>query len=145
MVTMKVLLVEDEPFLAETMRRGLSEHGYSVDLARNGDRGLDLALGHDYQAILLDIMLPGMHGDQILKELRARKVSTPVIMLTAKDGELDRARAFDLGADDFLAKPFSFVLLLTRLKDLTHSASATPASSHPTVTPAPAALTAETT
>lgn len=117
--TMKVLLVEDEPFLADTMRRGLSEHGYAVDLARNGTRGLELALGDQYQAILLDIMLPGMHGDLVLKELRARDIHTPVIILTAKDGEYDRGRALDLGADDFLAKPFSFVVLLTRLEDLT--------------------------
>lgn len=119
MVAMKVLLVEDEPFLADTMRRGLSEHGYEVDLARNGNQGLELALGHQYQAILLDIMLPGMHGDRVLQELRARDIQTPVIMLTAKDGEYDRARALDLGADDFLTKPFSFVVLLDRLGALT--------------------------
>lgn len=123
---MKVLLVEDEPFLADTMRRGLSEHGYAVDLARNGMRALELALGEcRYHAILLDIMLPGMRGDRVLQELRARDVRTPVIVLTAKDGEHDRQRVLDLGADDFLGKPFSFVVLLTRLKELT---SGTPES-----------------
>src|SRR5438067_1820400 len=79
-VWMKVLLVEDEPFLADTMRRGLTEHGYVVDVARHGDAGLELALGDGYQAILLDIMLPGMQGDQILQELRSRDVRTPVIL-----------------------------------------------------------------
>jgi len=115
---MRVLLVEDEPVLADTMRRGLTEHGYAVDVARHGDTGLELALGEGYQAILLDIMLPGMQGDRILQELRARHVATPVILLTARE-DYDRARALDVGADDFLAKPFSFVVLLDRLNDLT--------------------------
>jgi two-component system OmpR family response regulator len=116
---MQVLVVEDEPFLADTIRRGLRDHGYSVDVARTGDRGLELALGHLYRGILLDIMLPGMRGDEVLQELRAREIWTPVILLTAKDGEYDRARALELGADDFLAKPFSFVTLLDRLASLT--------------------------
>ena len=122
---MKVLLVEDEPFLADTMRRGLAEHGYCVDLARNGDDGLASALEHDYDAILLDIMLPKRHGYQVLRDLRALKVWTPVIMLTAKDGEYDQADAFDLGADDYITKPFSFVVLLARLRALTRRGGVT--------------------
>lgn len=116
---MKVLLVDDEPFLADTMRRGLEQYGYAVDVARNGNEGLDAALLHDYDAILLDIVLPGMHGYRVLQELRAAKVWTPVVMLTAKDGEFDQADAFDLGADDYITKPFSFVVLLARLRSLT--------------------------
>lgn len=134
-VAMKVLLIEDEPFLADTMRRGLSEHGHAVDLARDGTLGLELALSHRYHAILLDIMLPGMHGDRVLQELRAREVRTPVIVLTAGAGEYARAQALDLGADDFLAKPFSFVVLLSRLADLTR-ASAEHNSTQPAVTQA---------
>jgi two-component system OmpR family response regulator len=123
LVAMQVLLVEDEPFLADTIKRGLSDHGYSVDVARTGDQGLELALGHAYRGILLDVMLPGMHGDEVLRELRAREIRTPVILLTAKDGGYDRARALDEGADDFLAKPFSFVALLDRLGVLTTGGS----------------------
>lgn len=140
---MKVLLIEDEPFLADTMRRGLSEHGYAVDLARNGIRGLELAVGHQYHAILLDIMLPGMRGDRVLERLRAQEVRTPVIILTAMDGEYDLAAALDLGADDLLAKPFSFVVLLSRLKDLT-CARADPDSAPSTVATAPPAVVSET-
>jgi two-component system OmpR family response regulator len=119
---MKVLFVDDEPLLADTIRRGLVQHGYAVDVARNGSEGLDAALLHDYDAILLDIMMPGMHGYRVLQELRAAKVWTPVVMLTAKDGEFDQADAFDLGADDYITKPFSFVVLLARLRSLTRRA-----------------------
>lgn len=118
MDAMPVLLVEDEPSLAETMRRGLSEHGYAVDVARTGERGLELATNRAYGGILLDVMLPGIHGDEVLRELRARQVRTPVIILTAGDGEHDQAWAIGLGADGFLGKPFSFVVLLERLAAL---------------------------
>jgi two-component system OmpR family response regulator len=122
-MAMKVLLVEDEPFLADLMRRGLSDQGYAVDLARTGTHGLERALGHPYSAIVLDIMLPGVGGDQVLHQLRAQNVRTPVILLTAK-AEYDRAVALELGADDFLAKPFSFVVLFSRLEKLTRQGSA---------------------
>lgn len=115
---MRILLVEDEARLAETVRRGLTAEGLVVDVARDGYAGLELAASGDFDVVVLDIMLPGMHGYQVLRELRAREVWTPVLMLSAKDGEYDQADAFDLGADDYLTKPFSFVVLLARLRAL---------------------------
>ena len=99
---MRVLLVEDEPRLAETIKRGLIDQGFVVDIASNGPDGLWWATEHDFDAIVLDIMLPGMSGYKVLEELRERRVWTPVLMLTAKDGEYDQVDAFDLGADDYL-------------------------------------------
>ncbi|GAA4483213.1 response regulator transcription factor [Rhodococcus olei] len=115
---MRILLVEDEARLAETVRRGLKAEGFVVDIADEGFDGLEQAATGDYDVVVLDIMLPGMHGYQILRELRARQVWTPVLMLSAKDGEYDQADAFDLGADDYLTKPFSFVVLVARLRAL---------------------------
>ncbi|BAH55688.1 MULTISPECIES: response regulator transcription factor [Rhodococcus] len=115
---MRILLVEDEARLAETVRRGLTAEGFVVDVAREGCDGLEQAVTGDFDVVVLDIMLPGMHGYQILRELRARQVWTPVLMLSAKDGEYDQADAFDLGADDYLTKPFSFVILVARLRAL---------------------------
>ncbi len=115
---MRVLLVEDERRLAETIRQGLAGDGHSVQVAHDGPAGLDAALGRDHDVIVLDIMLPGLSGYRVLQALRAREVWTPVLMLTAKDGEYDEADAFDLGADDYLTKPFSFVVLLARLRAL---------------------------
>ncbi|MBW0115081.1 response regulator transcription factor [Pseudonocardia abyssalis] len=115
---MQVLLVEDETALAETIREGLAEEGHSVRVAHDGPSGLAAALGADHDVIILDIMLPGLSGYRVLQALRARRVWTPVLMLTAKDGEYDEADAFDLGADDYLTKPFSFVVLLARLRAL---------------------------
>ncbi|MFE3291770.1 response regulator transcription factor [Rhodococcus sp. NPDC059234] len=115
---MRILLVEDESRLAETVRRGLAAEGFVVDIARDGFDGLELASTGEFDVVVLDIMLPGKHGYQVLRELRAREVWTPVLMLSAKDGEYDQADAFDLGADDYLTKPFSFVVLLARLRAL---------------------------
>ena len=115
---MRVLLVEDEVRLADTIKRGLVNHGFVVDLAHEGQEGLWLATENPYDAIILDIMLPGLNGYDILKAIRARKVWTPVLMLTAKDGEFDQVDAFDLGADDYLTKPFSFIVLLARVRAL---------------------------
>jgi two-component system OmpR family response regulator len=114
----RVLLVEDEQDLAKTIREGLAVEGHSVRVAHDGPAGLAAALGADHDVIVLDIMLPGMSGYRVLQALRARRVWTPVLMLTAKDGEYDEADAFDLGADDYLTKPFSFVVLLARLRGL---------------------------
>src|SRR6478736_6296575 len=111
-------MVEDEDALAETVRRGLRNEGFVVDVAHDGVRGLAAALENAYDAILLDLMLPRMNGYDVLKELRQRKVWTPVLMLTAKDGEYDQTDAFDLGADDYLTKPFSFMILIARLRAL---------------------------
>jgi two-component system OmpR family response regulator len=114
----RVLLVEDERPLAEMVRRGLAREGHSVDMAHDGPAGLEAALAGAHDVVILDIMLPGLSGYRILQRLRAAGVWTPVLMLTAKDGEYDEADAFDLGADDYLTKPFSFVVLLARLRAL---------------------------
>src|SRR5258705_1105508 len=103
----RVLLVEDEPRLAETVRRGLAAEGFVVDVEHDGVDGL-----------VLDIMLPGLSGYQVLRELRSRQVWTPALMRSANDGEYDLADAFDIGADDYLTKPFSFVVLVARLRAL---------------------------
>lgn len=113
---MKILVVEDEKRLAGSVKRGLESEGFAVDVAFDGTDGLWLATENDYDAIVLDIMLPGVDGHQICSQLREAGDWTPILMLTAKDGELDEARALDTGADDFLSKPFSFVVLLARLR-----------------------------
>ncbi|MCW2749490.1 MAG: DNA-binding response regulator [Aeromicrobium sp.] len=115
---MRVLLVEDEVRLADTIKRGLVDHGFVVDVAHDGHEGLWLATDQTYDAIVLDIMLPGLNGYDVLKGVRQRKVWTPVLMLTAKDGDFDQVDAFDLGADDYLTKPFSFIVLLARVRAL---------------------------
>lgn len=115
---MRILLVEDEVGLAEAIREGLVDEGHSVWVAHDGSSGLELALAGDHDVIMLDIMLPGLSGYRVVQALRAEQVWTPVLMLTAKDGEYDEADAFDLGADDYLTKPFSFVVLTARLRAL---------------------------
>ncbi len=115
---MRILLVEDEPRLAETIKRGLTNQGFVVDIAGTGPDGLWQASEHDFDAVILDIMLPGLNGYKVLEQLRQRGIWTPVLMLTAKDGEFDQIDAFDLGADDYLTKPFSFMLLVARLRAL---------------------------
>ncbi|MCE7011007.1 response regulator transcription factor [Kibdelosporangium philippinense] len=115
---MRVLVVEDEKRLADTLQWGLEADGYAVDVAGNGLDGLRLASEHPYQVIILDIMLPGMNGYRVCAELRKRGNHTPILMLTAKDGEYDEAEALDTGADDFLRKPFSYLVLTARLRAL---------------------------
>ncbi|EAQ00072.1 TcrA [Janibacter sp. HTCC2649] len=115
---MRVLLVEDEKALAETIRRGLTAEGFVVDVAHDGVTGQWLATENPYDVIVLDIMLPGRNGYDVLRNLRALKVWAPAMMLTAKDGEYDQTDAFELGADDYLTKPFSFVVLVARLRAL---------------------------
>ncbi|MGZ4571671.1 MAG: response regulator transcription factor [Blastococcus sp.] len=125
---MRVLVVEDEVTLARSLARGLRAEGIAVDLAHDGITGRDAAMRGHYDVVVLDIMLPGMHGYRVVQELRAAGLTTPVLMLTAKDGEYDEADAFDLGADDYLTKPFSFVVLVARLKALARrGATARPA------------------
>lgn len=111
---MKVLIVDDEAKTADYLRRGLSEEGWSVDCAANGDDGLHLAMTGDYEVVVLDVMLPGMDGITLLQALRASS-DLPVIMLTARDAVEDRLRGLRAGADDYLVKPFSFLELLARL------------------------------
>jgi DNA-binding response OmpR family regulator len=115
-LTMRVLLVEDEVRLAETVRRGLAAEGFTVDVVHDGAEGLWAATEKAYDAVLLDIMLPKLNGYRVCRQLREAGVWTPVLMLTAKDGEYDQTDAFDLGADDYLTKPFSFVVLVARLR-----------------------------
>ncbi|MGI5445055.1 response regulator transcription factor [Streptomyces sp. CA-243310] len=120
---MRILVVEDEEGLAESLRLGLSADGHWVEVAHDGHRGLDLALtGGPYDAVLLDLMLPGLGGHEICTRLRAHGDRTPVLMLTAKDGEHDEADGLDAGADDYLTKPFSFVVLAARLRALARRA-----------------------
>ncbi|HEY0641807.1 MAG TPA: response regulator transcription factor [Nocardioides sp.] len=115
---MRVLMVEDEVRLAETVSRGLSAEGFVVDTIHDGAEGLAEAQLRDYDVIVLDIMLPSMNGYDVCRELRKAGVWVPILMLTAKDGEYDEADALDLGADDYLTKPFSFVVLVARLRAL---------------------------
>jgi DNA-binding response OmpR family regulator len=115
---MRVLVVEDERPLAGGIKRGLEAEGFAVDIAFDGTDGLERANDGDYDAIVLDIMLPGMNGYKVCSSLREGGNWTPIIMLTAKDGEYDEAEALDTGADDFLSKPFSYVVLLARLRAL---------------------------
>ncbi len=115
---MRILVVEDERRLAEMVRRGMVAEGFVVELAHTGPDGLHQGTHGDFDVIVLDIMLPGLNGYDVLRQLRAREIWTPVLMLTAKDGEYDQADAFDLGADDYLSKPFSFIVLIARLRAL---------------------------
>ena len=114
----KVLIVEDEPRFAATLSMGLRAEGFVVVHADNGVDGLWEAIENDYDVIVLDIMLPRLNGYEVLRKMRAREVWTPVLMLTAKDGDYDQTDAFDLGADDYLSKPAAFIVLLARLRAL---------------------------
>ena len=112
----RVLVVDDEVGLADAVARGLRAEGFDVDVTHDGLDGLWRAREVDYGAIVLDLLLPGMNGYRVCKELRAAGVWTPILMLTAKSGEYDEAEALDTGADDFLSKPFSFVVLVARVR-----------------------------
>jgi DNA-binding response OmpR family regulator len=115
---MRVLVVEDEISLAQAVERGLAAEGFEVDVVHNGLEGVARAREGNYGAIVLDILLPGMNGFEVCRTLRAEGVWTPILVLTAKTGEWDEAEALDTGADDFLSKPFSFVVLVARLRAL---------------------------
>ena len=115
---MRLLVVEDEKKLAMSLKRGLEADGFAVDVALDGTDGLWRATEHPYDAIVLDIMLPGINGYELCGKLRSDGNWTPILMLTAKDGDLDEAEALDTGADDFLRKPFSHVVLVARLRAL---------------------------
>ena len=115
---MKILLIEDEAGIASMIREGLAEANYSVDIARDGITGLRMTEEQTYSLILLDVMLPGKDGWSVCEELRARKNSVPILMLTARDTVLDRVRGLDTGADDYLPKPFDFQELVARVRAL---------------------------
>ena len=113
---MRVLVIEDEPSVAGFVRKGLREASYAVDLADNGVDGLNVACANQYDVIVLDLMLPEKDGLSVLRDLRSRNVRTPVICLTARDAVDYRVKGLDLGADDYLTKPFSFAELLARIR-----------------------------
>jgi DNA-binding response OmpR family regulator len=115
---MRLLLVEDEARLAHALRRGLTADGFSVDLAGDGETGLERARHGDFDAVVLDVMLPRLSGYDVVRTLRSEENWVPVLMLSAKDGEHDQADGLDYGADDYLTKPFSYVVLLARLRAL---------------------------
>jgi DNA-binding response OmpR family regulator len=115
---MRLLMVEDERRLAGALARGLTAEGFAVDVAHDGAEGLCRATSTPYDLILLDVNLPGLNGYRLVSELRAGGHETPVLMLTAKDGEYDEAEGLDAGADDYLTKPFSYLVLLARIRAL---------------------------
>ena len=115
---MRILIVEDEENIAQYLAKCLAAEGYDIDVAADGSEALDMILDRPYDLITLDIILPGLNGYEVCEQARAAGIETPILMLTAKDGEYDEADAFEMGADDFLRKPFSLVVLLARAKAL---------------------------
>ena len=115
---MRVLVVEDEKRLAEGLRKGLEAEGFTVDVVHNGGDGLWMARGIPFDAIVLDVMLPGVNGYEVCRTLRREGTWTPILMLTARGGASDQVQGLDIGADDYLAKPFSYAVLLARLRAL---------------------------
>ena len=115
---MRVLVVEDEVRLARALQKGLRAEGFAVDLVHDGPAGLDSARQGSYDAVVLDIMLPGLSGYEVVRTLRREQNWVPVLLLSAKDGEYDQADGLDVGADDYLTKPFSYVVLVARLRAL---------------------------
>jgi DNA-binding response OmpR family regulator len=113
-----LLVIEDERKIREFLRRGLEEEGYSVEVAADGEDGLDLASGNGYELIILDLLLPRRDGLEVCRTLRAQGITTPVLMLTARDTITDRVTGLDVGADDYLTKPFAFEELLARIRAL---------------------------
>ncbi|WP_138944523.1 response regulator transcription factor [Plantibacter sp. M259] len=120
---MRILVVDDEVRLADGVRRGLEAEGFAVDVAANGVDGLWMAGEHRYDAVILDIMMPGLSGYRVCQQLRDAGDWTPILMLTAKDGDWDQVEALDTGADDFLSKPFSFAVLVARIRSLVRRGS----------------------
>ncbi len=120
---MRLLVIEDEPGIAEALARGFAADGFAVDVADNGNDGLALARSHPYNAILLDIMVPGMNGYRVCKALRDDGNAVPILMLTAKDGDYDEMEGLDTGADDYVTKPFNYQVLLSRVRALIRRAA----------------------
>ncbi|ELR66475.1 DNA-binding heavy metal response regulator [Photobacterium marinum] len=123
---MKLLLIEDEPKTGEYLRKGLTEAGYVVDLSCDGVDGLYQATSNQYDLIILDVMLPQLNGWQVLTTLRASEIETPIIMLTARDQVEDRVKGLELGADDYIVKPFAFVELVARIRNTLRRKKASP-------------------
>lgn len=123
---MRILVVDDEPSVTEAVRRGLVADGFQVEVAHDGHDAVWLAREREYAAIVLDLLLPGLNGFQVCATLRAEGIHTPILMLTAKDGDHDLAEALETGADDYLTKPFSYVVLLARLRALVRRSARPP-------------------
>jgi DNA-binding response OmpR family regulator len=121
---MKLLIVEDEAHMADLLRKGLTEEGHNAICAYDGAEGLDLAKSYEFDVIILDVMMPKLNGYDLAKRLRAEKIRTPILMLTAKDTVPDIVRGLDLGVDDYMTKPFSFDELLARLRSVRRRISA---------------------
>src|SRR3954462_6370689 len=115
---MRILVAEDHPSLARSIADGLRDEGYAVDLTFDGNEALHLAVSNPYDAIILDIMLPGKDGFSIIQTLRRRDIHVPILCLTARDGVIDRVKGLDLGADDYLVKPFAWEELLARVRSM---------------------------
>ena len=115
---MRILLVEDDVAIVRSLKEGLEDEAYAVDVAHDGDVGYRTATADDYDVIILDVMLPEMNGYEVCRALRKNGNQTPILMLTARDAERDVVEGLDVGADDYLAKPFSFEVLLVRLRAL---------------------------
>ena len=122
---MRILLIEDDKAVARFVGKGLKENDYSVDVAVNGEDGLHLATEEDYDLVILDIMLPQLSGDEILRIMRDKGITTPVIFLTAKDSQTDIVDGLNVGADDYMVKPFSFHELLARIRAILRRGKAT--------------------
>jgi DNA-binding response OmpR family regulator len=125
---MRILVVEDDTKMAELLRRGLTGQGHTVDVAADGLKGLDKSQAAPFDVIVLDIMLPGMDGLHVARRLRAAGIRTPILMLTARDSAADIVRGLDVGADDYLTKPFSFEVLAARLRVIARRTSAEPSA-----------------
>jgi DNA-binding response OmpR family regulator len=125
---MRVLVVEDDQRLAAVLRQGLKEQGYGVDLARDARQGFEMAMASEYDALLLDVMLPGGSGLDVLRDLRARGSRSPILVLSARSAVGDRVRGLDLGADDYLSKPFELQELLARLRAITRRPAVEPST-----------------
>lgn len=125
---MRILIIEDEKKIASFLKRGFKEEGYAVDLAHDGIEGEFLAATNEYDAIILDIMLPKLDGVKLCKSLREKKITTPIIMVTAKDAVSDKVKGLDSGADDYLTKPFAFEELLARVRALLRKRDGTAAA-----------------
>jgi DNA-binding response OmpR family regulator len=123
---MKLLIVEDEARMADLLRKGLTEEGHTVTCASDGAEGLALAKGYEFDAIVLDVMMPKLSGYDMAKRLRTEKIRTPILMLTARDAVPDIVRGLDTGADDYMTKPFSFDELIARLRAVKRRASVAP-------------------
>jgi DNA-binding response OmpR family regulator len=119
----KLLIVEDEPRMVELLRRGLTEEGHTVTCALDGHAGLEIARSCEFDGMILDVMMPKLNGYELAKRLRAENISTPLLMLTAKDSVPDIVHGLDLGADDYMTKPFCFNELLARLRTIKRRAT----------------------